>query len=145
MISGMKRNHILKLRKGISLKVGKWFSFIGNLFPFPFPFPVCVYSVSIWQGLDDQEERMKNKKYRNLKMFPSDIVLKFKNIVKLLKLKKHIFKLACQYIFMAHINIYSSINRWKFLISYKLIPSKIIKILNILAVTGLKIIILYKM
>ena len=31
--------------------------------------------------MDDQEERMKNKKYRSLKMFPSDI-LKFKNIVK---------------------------------------------------------------
>ncbi len=44
------------------------------------------------QGMDDQEERMKNKKYRSLKMFPSDITLKFKNIVKfnynkLLKLK----------------------------------------------------------
>ena len=34
------------------------------------------------QGMDDQEERMKNKKYRSLKMFPSDIILKFKNIVK---------------------------------------------------------------
>ena len=31
------------------------------------------------QGMEDQEERMKNKKY---KMFPSDIILKFKNIVK---------------------------------------------------------------
>ena len=31
------------------------------------------------QGMEDQEERMKNKKYR---MFPSDIILKFKNIVK---------------------------------------------------------------
>ena len=44
------------------------------------------------QGIDDQEERMKNKKYRSLKMFPSDIILKFKNIAefnwnKLLKLK----------------------------------------------------------
>ena len=29
----------------------------------------------------DQEKRMKNKKYRSLKMFPSDIILKFKNIV----------------------------------------------------------------
>ena len=42
--------------------------------------------------MEDQEERMKNKKYRSLKMFPSDIILKFKNIVKfnknkLLKLK----------------------------------------------------------
>ena len=41
---------------------------------------------------EDQEERIKNKKYRSLKMFPSDIILKFKNIVtfnlnKLLKLK----------------------------------------------------------
>ena len=34
------------------------------------------------QGMNDQEERMKNKKYRSLKMFPSDIILKFKNIVK---------------------------------------------------------------
>ena len=33
------------------------------------------------QGIEDQEERMKNKKYRSLKMFPSDIILKFKNIV----------------------------------------------------------------
>ena len=32
--------------------------------------------------MDDQEERMKNKKYRSLTMFPSDIILKFKNIVK---------------------------------------------------------------
>ena len=32
--------------------------------------------------MKDQEERMKNKKYRSLKMFPSDIILKFKNIVK---------------------------------------------------------------
>ena len=45
------------------------------------------------QGIEDQEERIKNKKYRSLKMFPSDIILKFKNIVtfnlnKLLKLKK---------------------------------------------------------
>ena len=44
------------------------------------------------QGMEDQEEKMKNKKYRSLKMFPSDIILKFKNIVKfnwnkLLKLK----------------------------------------------------------
>ena len=43
--------------------------------------------------MDDQEERIKNKKYRSLKMFPSDIILKFKNIVKFnqnkfLKLKK---------------------------------------------------------
>ena len=42
--------------------------------------------------MDDQEEKMENKKYRSLKMFPSDIILKFKNIVKfnknkLLKLK----------------------------------------------------------
>ena len=29
------------------------------------------------RGMDDQEGRMKNKKYRNLKMFPSDIILKF--------------------------------------------------------------------
>ena len=29
-----------------------------------------------------EEERMKNKKYRSLKMFPSDIILMFKNIVK---------------------------------------------------------------
>ena len=41
-----------------------------------------------------QEERMKNKKYRSVKMFPSDI-LKFKNIVKfnenkLLKLTHYI-------------------------------------------------------
>ena len=46
------------------------------------------------QGVDDQEETMKNKKYRSLKMFPSDIILKFKNIVKfnlnkLFKLKKN--------------------------------------------------------
>ena len=34
------------------------------------------------QGMEDQEERIKNKKYRSLKMFPSDIILKFKNIVK---------------------------------------------------------------
>ena len=39
-----------------------------------------------------QEERMKNKKYRSLQMFPSDFILKLKNIVKfnenkLLKLK----------------------------------------------------------
>jgi len=43
--------------------------------------------------VDDQEDTMKNKKYRSLKMFPSDIILKFKNIVKfnlnkLFKLKK---------------------------------------------------------
>ena len=31
--------------------------------------------------MDDQEERMKNKKYSILEMFPSEI-LKFKNIVK---------------------------------------------------------------
>ena len=31
--------------------------------------------------MEDQEERMKNKNYRSLKMFPSDIILKFKNIV----------------------------------------------------------------
>ena len=42
--------------------------------------------------MEDQEERMKNKKYRSLKMFPSDIILKFENIVKfnqnkLIKLK----------------------------------------------------------
>ena len=42
--------------------------------------------------MEDQEESIKNKKYRSLKMFPSDIILKFKNIVtfnlnKLLKLK----------------------------------------------------------
>ena len=47
------------------------------------------------QGIEDQEERIKNKKYRSLKMFPSDIILKFKNIVtfnlnKLLKLKQTI-------------------------------------------------------
>ena len=45
------------------------------------------------QGMDHQEERMTNKKYRSLKMFSSDIILKFKNIVKfnqnkLLKLKQ---------------------------------------------------------
>ena len=34
------------------------------------------------QGMDHQEERMKNKKYRSLKKFSSDIILKFKNIVK---------------------------------------------------------------
>ena len=34
------------------------------------------------QGMENQEERMKNKKYRSLKMFPSDIILKFKNVVK---------------------------------------------------------------
>ena len=44
------------------------------------------------QGMEDQEESIKNKKYRSLKMFPSDIILKFKNIVKsnqnkLIKLK----------------------------------------------------------
>ena len=45
------------------------------------------------RGIDDQEERMKNKKYRSVKMFPSDIIQKCKNIViffqnnKLLKLK----------------------------------------------------------
>ena len=33
------------------------------------------------QGIKDQEKRIKNKKYRSLKMFPSDIILKFKNIV----------------------------------------------------------------
>ena len=43
--------------------------------------------------MDDQGERMKNKKKRIFKMFPSDIILKFKNIVKLnsdklLKLRK---------------------------------------------------------
>ena len=32
--------------------------------------------------MDDQKERMKNKKYRSLKMFPTDIILKFINIVK---------------------------------------------------------------
>ena len=37
------------------------------------------------QGMDDQEERMKKKKYRSLKMFPSDIILKLKNIVKFTK------------------------------------------------------------
>jgi len=30
------------------------------------------------QGMEDQEERIKNKKYRSLKMFPSDIILQFK-------------------------------------------------------------------
>jgi len=30
------------------------------------------------QGMEDQEERMKNKKYRSLKMFLSEIILKFK-------------------------------------------------------------------
>ena len=35
-----------------------------------------------WTRNDDQEERMKNKKYRSFKMFPSDIILKFKHIVK---------------------------------------------------------------
>ena len=44
--------------------------------------------------MDDQDERMKNKKYKSLKMFPSKIILKFKNIVKfnqnkLLKLNIH--------------------------------------------------------
>ena len=34
------------------------------------------------QGMDDEEEGMKNKKYRILKMFLSDIILKFQNIVK---------------------------------------------------------------
>ena len=29
------------------------------------------------QGMEDKEERMKNKKYRSLKMFPSDIIFKF--------------------------------------------------------------------
>ena len=43
--------------------------------------------------MEDQEERIKNKKYRSLKIFPSDIISKIKNIVKfdlnkLLKLKK---------------------------------------------------------
>ena len=33
-------------------------------------------------GMDGQEERMKNKKFRSLKMVISDIILKFKNIVK---------------------------------------------------------------
>ena len=28
------------------------------------------------RGMDDQEERMKNNKYRSLKMFPSDIIYK---------------------------------------------------------------------
>ena len=42
--------------------------------------------------MEDQEESIKNKKYRSLKMFPSDIILKCKNIVKfnqnkLIKLK----------------------------------------------------------
>ena len=32
--------------------------------------------------MDDQEEKIKNKKYRSLKIFPSDILLKFKIIVK---------------------------------------------------------------
>ena len=36
--------------------------------------------------MEDQEERIKNKKYRSLKMFPSVIILKFKNIVKLNKI-----------------------------------------------------------
>ena len=43
--------------------------------------------------MEDQEERMKNKKYRSLKMFPSDIILKFKNIVKLNQNK--LLKLKC--------------------------------------------------
>ena len=42
--------------------------------------------VEIWlkdeRGMDDQEERMKNQKYRSLKMLPSDIILKFSNIIK---------------------------------------------------------------
>ena len=33
------------------------------------------------QGMDEQEERMK----KSLKMFPSDIILKLKNIVKFAK------------------------------------------------------------
>jgi len=32
--------------------------------------------------MDDQEERKKNKNYSILEMFPSNIILKFKNIVK---------------------------------------------------------------
>ena len=32
--------------------------------------------------MEDQEEGMKNKKYRSIEMFPSDIILKFKNIGK---------------------------------------------------------------
>ena len=32
------------------------------------------------QEMEDQEERMKNNKYRSLKMIPSDIILKFKNM-----------------------------------------------------------------
>ena len=35
------------------------------------------------RGMKDQEERMKNKKYRYLKMFQSDIILKFKNLIKI--------------------------------------------------------------
>ena len=38
--------------------------------------------------MDDQEERMKNKKYRSLKMFPTDI--KFNKNKKLLKLKSNL-------------------------------------------------------
>ena len=38
--------------------------------------------------MDDQEERMKNKKYRSLKICQSDIILKFKNIVKFNQNKK---------------------------------------------------------
>ena len=34
------------------------------------------------RGMDNQEERIKNKKYRSLKIFPSDIILKIKNIAK---------------------------------------------------------------
>ena len=35
--------------------------------------------------MEDQEERIKkNKKYRSLKMFPSDIKYKFKNLLYLL-------------------------------------------------------------
>ena len=43
--------------------------------------------------MDNQDENVKKKKYRSLKIFPSDIILKIKNIAKfdlnkLLTLKK---------------------------------------------------------
>ena len=49
-----------------------------------------LFSKLVWlndgQGIEDQEERIKNKKYRSLKMVPSDIILKYKNLVKLNKI-----------------------------------------------------------
>ena len=64
------------------------------------------------QGIDDQEERIKNKKYRSLKMFPSHIILKFKNIVKfnqnkLLKLKNFSFDFR-QSMYLHHLDFHQA-------------------------------------